>query len=152
MVGQTATGNNFSLAFCYMEQEKNDGYIWALQELKMLFQTPKIPKVIITDCDPDPKLAIELVFRSSIHNCCTWDNRKSLIQNCCKYFQEHDWKDYQTSWSPLVISKSTEEYDKNLEKIKEKSKDYLGSWAYISNNLLPFKKNLSLIGQARILN
>ncbi|MBW0462814.1 hypothetical protein O181_002529 [Austropuccinia psidii MF-1] len=97
MVGQTATGHTFSLAFCYIEQENDDGYIWALQELKMLFQPPRTPKVIITDCEPALKLAIEFVFPSSINNYCTWHISKNLIQNCCKYFQEDDWKDYQTS-------------------------------------------------------
>ncbi|MBW0521791.1 hypothetical protein O181_061506 [Austropuccinia psidii MF-1] len=126
MVGQTATGHTFSLAFCYMERENDDGYIWALQELKMLFQPPRIPKVIIMDCKPALKLAIKLVFTSSIHNYCTWHISKNLIQNCCKYFQEDDWKDYQKSWSLLVSSKSTEEYKNNLQKIKYNSKDCSG--------------------------
>ncbi|MBW0494958.1 hypothetical protein O181_034673 [Austropuccinia psidii MF-1] len=64
MVGQTATGHTFSLAFCYMEWENDNVYIWALQELKMLFQPPRIPKVIITDREPALKMAIELVFPS----------------------------------------------------------------------------------------
>ncbi|MBW0520155.1 hypothetical protein O181_059870 [Austropuccinia psidii MF-1] len=140
MFGQTETGHTFSLDFCYMERENDDGYIWALQELKMLFQTPRIPKVIITDCEPALNRAIELVFPSSIHNYCTWNISKNLIQNCPKYFQEDDWMDYQTSWSLLVSSNSTEDYNNNLEKIKEKSKDYSGSWAYISNNLIALKK------------
>ncbi|MBW0578936.1 hypothetical protein O181_118651 [Austropuccinia psidii MF-1] len=114
MVGQTATGHTFSLAFCYMERENDDGYIWALQELKMLFQPPRIPKVIITDREPALKMAIELVFPSSIHNYCTWHISKNLIQNCHKYFQEDYWKDYQTSWNLLVSSKSTEEYKNNI--------------------------------------
>ncbi|MBW0480506.1 hypothetical protein O181_020221 [Austropuccinia psidii MF-1] len=97
-----------------MEQENDDGYIWSLPELKTLFQPPRIPKVIITDCDPALKLAIKLVFPSSIHNYLTWHISKILIQSCHKYFQEDEWKDYQTSWSLLVSSKSTEEYDKNL--------------------------------------
>ncbi|MBW0567121.1 hypothetical protein O181_106836 [Austropuccinia psidii MF-1] len=151
MVGQTATGHTFSLVFCYMKRENDDKYIWALQELKMLFQPPRIPKVILTYREQALKMAIELVFPSSIHNYCTWHISKNLIQNCRKYFQEDYWKDYQTSWSLLVSSKSTDEYEKNLEKIKEKSKDYSGAWAYISNNLLPFKKSLSLLGKASIL-
>ncbi|MBW0489382.1 hypothetical protein O181_029097 [Austropuccinia psidii MF-1] len=140
MVSKTPTGHTFSLSFCYMEQEDDDGYIWALQELQILFQPPRIPKVIITDCEPALNLAIELVFPSSIHNYFIWRISKNLIQNCCKYSQADDWKHYQTSLSPLVSLKSTEEYHNNLENIKEKSNDYLGSWAYISNNLLPFKK------------
>ncbi|MBW0540899.1 hypothetical protein O181_080614 [Austropuccinia psidii MF-1] len=120
MVGQTATGHSFSLAFFYMERENDDGYIWALQELKMLFQTPRIPKVIIMDRETALKMAIELVFPSSIHNYCTWHISKTHIQNCRKYFEEDVWKDYQTSWNLLVSSKSTKEYDNNLEKIKEK--------------------------------
>ncbi|MBW0547251.1 hypothetical protein O181_086966 [Austropuccinia psidii MF-1] len=109
MVVQAATGHTFSLGFCYMEWENDDGYIWALQELKMLFQPPRIPKVIITDCEPALKLAIESVFPSSIHNYFTWHISKNLIQNCPKYFQADNWKDYQTSWNLLVSSKSTEE-------------------------------------------
>ncbi|MBW0478250.1 hypothetical protein O181_017965 [Austropuccinia psidii MF-1] len=119
MVGKTTTGHTFSLAFYYMEQENDDGYIWALQELKIIFEPPIITKVIFTDSEPALKLAIELVFPSSIHNYFTWHISKSLIQNCCKYFQEDDWKDYQTSWNLLVSSKSAEEYYNNLEKIKE---------------------------------
>ncbi|MBW0490054.1 hypothetical protein O181_029769 [Austropuccinia psidii MF-1] len=114
MFGQTPSGHTFSLDFCYMEWENDNGYIWALQELKMLFQTPKIPKVIITDREPALNLAIELVFPSSIHNYCTWHISKNLIQNCPKYFKR------------MIASIN--------------SKDYAGSWAYISNNLLLFKK------------
>ncbi|MBW0470483.1 hypothetical protein O181_010198 [Austropuccinia psidii MF-1] len=109
-----------------MEQENDDGYIWALQELKMLFQPPRIPKVIIRDCEPALKLAIKLVYPSSIQNYCTWHISKSLMKNGCKDFPEDDWKDYKTSGNLLVSSKSTEEYDKKLEIIKEKSNYYLG--------------------------
>ncbi|MBW0501108.1 hypothetical protein O181_040823 [Austropuccinia psidii MF-1] len=140
MVGQTATGQTFSLAFWYMQRENDYRYIWAFQELEMLFQQPRIPKVIITDNEPALKLSIELVFPSSIYNYFTWNISKTLIKNCCKWFQEDDWEDYKKSWSLLVSSKSAEEYDNNLEKIIDKSKDYLGSCAYISKSLLPFKK------------
>ncbi|MBW0525984.1 hypothetical protein O181_065699, partial [Austropuccinia psidii MF-1] len=101
MVGQTATGHTFSLAFCYMKWENDYGYIWALQEHKMLFQPPRIPKVIIMDCEPALKMAIELVFPSLIHNYCKWQISKKRIQNCRKYFQEDDWKDFHpgTYWS-----------------------------------------------------
>ncbi|MBW0510363.1 hypothetical protein O181_050078 [Austropuccinia psidii MF-1] len=126
MVVKTATGHTFSLSFCYMEQENYDGDIWALQELKTLFWPPRIPKVIITDLEPALKLAIELVFPISIHNYCTWHISKNLIKHFHKYFQEDGWKDYWTSWNLLVSSKSTEEYDNNLGKIKEKSNDYSG--------------------------
>ncbi|MBW0470165.1 hypothetical protein O181_009880 [Austropuccinia psidii MF-1] len=109
MVSQTATGHTFSLAFFYMERKNDDGYIWALEELKMLFQPPRIPKVIITDFEPALKLAIELVFPSSIHNYFTCHISKNLIKDFHRYFQEDDWKDYWTSWNLLVNSKSTEE-------------------------------------------
>ncbi|MBW0525719.1 hypothetical protein O181_065434 [Austropuccinia psidii MF-1] len=127
MADQTDTGHTFSLAFCYMEWENDNAYIWALQELKLLFQPPRIPKVIITDFEPALKTAIELFFTSSIQNHCTLHISKSLIQNGCKYFQEDDWKDYQTSWNLLVSYKSAKEYKNNLEKIKENSKYYSGS-------------------------
>ncbi|MBW0539445.1 hypothetical protein O181_079160 [Austropuccinia psidii MF-1] len=116
----------------------DDGYIWVLPELKMFHQPPRTPKDIIKDCDPALKMAIELVFCSSIHNYFTLHISKIIIQNCCKYLQDDYWKAYQTSLNLLVSSQSTEEYFKNLKK-SEKSNDYLHSWGNISNNLLPFK-------------
>ncbi|MBW0553438.1 hypothetical protein O181_093153 [Austropuccinia psidii MF-1] len=142
MVGQTATGHTFSLAFCYMEQENDDGYIWALQELKMLFKPPRIPNFIIMDCEPALKMAIELVFPSSIHNYCTWHISKNLIQNCRKYFQEDDWKDYQTSWNLLVSSKSTEEYENNLQKNQREVKLLLRSMGIYLKQPTPIQEKV----------
>ncbi|MBW0552747.1 hypothetical protein O181_092462 [Austropuccinia psidii MF-1] len=87
MVDQAATGHSFSLAFCHMEQENDNGYIWSLQELKILFQPPIIPKVITTDCEPALKMAIELVFPSSIHNYCTWNIIKALSKIVANIFK-----------------------------------------------------------------
>ncbi|MBW0587492.1 hypothetical protein O181_127207 [Austropuccinia psidii MF-1] len=142
MVGQTATGHTFSLAFCYMKQENDDGYIWALQELKVLFQPPRIPKFIIMDCELALKMAIELVFPSSIHSYCTWHISKNLIQNCLKYCQEDDWKDYQTSWSLLVSSKSTEEYENNLQKNQREVKILLRSMGIYLKQPTPIQEKV----------
>ncbi|MBW0573652.1 hypothetical protein O181_113367 [Austropuccinia psidii MF-1] len=134
-----------------MEWVNDVGYTWALQEIKTSFQPPRIPKIIIKDSEPAMKLAIELVFPSSMHNYFTWHIRKTLIPNCHKCFQEDDWRYYQLSWSLLVSSKSTDEYDKNLEKIKVKSNDYLVH-GHISQTTYSYsRKYFSLLGKARIL-
>lgn len=49
VVGLTSTMKTFSLAFCFMKNETESDYCWALAVLRSCFDTDSTPRVIVTD-------------------------------------------------------------------------------------------------------
>ncbi|GAA0143173.1 hypothetical protein LIER_42754 [Lithospermum erythrorhizon] len=66
----TCTGKNFTIAYAFLENEKEDNYLSALNQLHNLFQANSLPIVIYADRDYDFMNAVEKVFPESKHHLC----------------------------------------------------------------------------------
>ena len=49
VVGTTCLNTTFYISFCFMANEKLESYVWALEQLKLLFSDGVSDGVIVTD-------------------------------------------------------------------------------------------------------
>ncbi|OAV95554.1 hypothetical protein PTTG_26591 [Puccinia triticina 1-1 BBBD Race 1] len=115
IIGQAATNQSFSIAFCFLTHEDNKGYLWAVEVLKKLVWHP----------EQTPKVA----------NLCTWHINKNITTNCKKYFpaadkkdkkdkkekkekKEHPWEKFMNLWNQVTYSKMAEIYVEQYNQLK----------------------------------
>jgi hypothetical protein len=73
VVGVTSTKLTFSIAFAYLEHEREENFTWALERLQDLFYSEKlIPNVIVTDRELALMHVIETVYLNASHMLCTF--------------------------------------------------------------------------------
>ncbi|KAI7948614.1 hypothetical protein MJO29_010279 [Puccinia striiformis f. sp. tritici] len=82
VIGQAASNQSFSIAFCFLTYEDDKNYLWAVNKLKKYIWRPqRIPKVFITDRDAALRKALHVVFPDSQANLCTWHLNKNIASN-----------------------------------------------------------------------
>ncbi|XP_070662492.1 uncharacterized protein [Malus domestica] len=141
IVGVTSTNMTFSVAFVYIEAEKEDNYTWALTRLKTLLHGYCLPGVIATDRDLALLNSIKSVFPSAQHLLCRWHINKNVLSKCKKMFESNkQWNKFNRDWNCLVSSETEEEYQRSLQEMESKFSNYDDALEYIRNNwLIPYK-------------
>ncbi|XP_026435530.1 protein FAR1-RELATED SEQUENCE 5-like [Papaver somniferum] len=82
IVGQTSTNSPFSVAFCFLENELEESYVWALEQVKLFYVEGYTPKVIVTDKEQALLNAIARVFPDAHHLLCTFHLWNSIETKC----------------------------------------------------------------------
>ncbi|KAL7233195.1 hypothetical protein ACSBR1_016929 [Camellia fascicularis] len=109
IVGVTSTDMTFSVAFAYLQYEKEDNYTWALGLLRSVMDENTLPSVIVTDKELALMNAICTVFPETTNLLCRWHIGKNVLANCKKMFETKDkWEMFIMSWNMLVMSSSEE--------------------------------------------
>ncbi|XP_026384969.1 uncharacterized protein LOC113280574 [Papaver somniferum] len=49
VVGHTSTKSPFTVVFCFLHDELKESYVWALEQVKLIFREDALPKVMVTD-------------------------------------------------------------------------------------------------------
>ncbi|XP_045792850.1 PKS-NRPS hybrid synthetase cheA-like [Trifolium pratense] len=79
IVGFTSTEKTFNVAFAWLSNEKEDNFIWALQQLRCLLRREtNLPKVILTDRDLALMNAIPAVFPEAAALVCRFHVKKNV--------------------------------------------------------------------------
>ncbi|XP_038693744.1 uncharacterized protein LOC119991468 [Tripterygium wilfordii] len=99
----------FALTFCYMNPEKEDNYEWALNCLKDLFDAEQLPGVFITDREITLMSAVKKVFPLAKNLLCRVHIEKNVLM---------------------------EDYDKNVNLLIQKYKDYPAALTYVTESWL----------------
>ena len=111
IVGVTSTDMTFSVAFAYLQYEKEDNYTWALGILRSVMDENTLPSIIVTDRELALMNAICMVFPATKNLLCRWHIGKNVLANCKKTFETKDkWEMFIMSWNMLVMSSSKEVY------------------------------------------
>jgi hypothetical protein len=86
IAGVTGANKTFSIAFCFIAEENQTYYSWALSSLLTIFQTNKIPlpQVVLTDWEQALINSLAELFPDSYHMLCTWHIQKNLVTNGAK--------------------------------------------------------------------
>ena len=79
IVGVTSTEMTFSVAFAYLEAEREDNFSWCLDSLRSLMHGWHMLSVIITDRDLACINAIEKILSISRHFLCSWHIRNNIL-------------------------------------------------------------------------
>ncbi|KAH9750386.1 protein FAR1-RELATED SEQUENCE [Citrus sinensis] len=115
IVGVTSTAMTFNVGFAYLESEREDNYIWALERLKTIMQDDILPTMIVTDRELALMNAIEKIFPSATNLLCRWHISRNVLANCKKLFETNErWEAFNSSWNVLVFSATEQEYIQHL--------------------------------------
>ncbi|KAH1253954.1 PKS-NRPS hybrid synthetase [Glycine max] len=120
IVGVTPTGMTFSVGFAYLEGERLNNVVWALEQFRGLFmRADALPGVIVTDRDLSLMNAVKTIFLDATNLLCQFHidknvkaKRKTLVA------QNNAWDYVMEAWGSLVDcpnESSFDEYHKNLK-------------------------------------
>ena len=80
MVGMISFNIQFSVGFCFLKEEKQNDYMWAISTLAAILTPETRTAVIVTDRELSLMSAIDKIFPSSSHMLCTWHIKKHHVQ------------------------------------------------------------------------
>jgi hypothetical protein len=86
IAGVTGANKTFTVAFCFIAEETQSFYEWALESLLNIFNSHKIPlpQVILTDREQSLINSLPSFAPDSYHMLCTWHIQKNLVTNSAK--------------------------------------------------------------------
>ncbi|KAI7962674.1 hypothetical protein MJO28_000768 [Puccinia striiformis f. sp. tritici] len=112
ITGVNATDKSFTVAFCFINTEKDIDFTWELEQLALVLQ-PHSPSVILTDKEQALMSAIEVVFPSSQNLLCQWHIGKNLWSHCQPLLGEEPYLAFRKAWNFLLASNTPAIYTKN---------------------------------------
>ena len=120
IVGVTPIGTTFSAAFAYLEGERLNNVVWALQRFRDLFmRVDALPKVIVTDMDLSLMNVVKTIFPDATNLLCQFHIDKNVKAKCKTLVaQKNAWDYVMEAWGSLVdcpCESSFDEYLKNFE-------------------------------------
>ncbi|KAL7208658.1 hypothetical protein ACSBR1_030404 [Camellia fascicularis] len=137
----TSTNMTFSVAFAYLQYEKEDNYTWALGLLRVMDENT-LPYVIVTDRELALMNAIYTVFPTTKNLLCRWHIGKNVLANCKKIFETKDkWEMFIMSWNMLVMSSSEEVYMQRLSLLYSEFSTYQDALHYVISSWLDTYKS-----------
>ncbi|KAI7935717.1 hypothetical protein MJO28_016588 [Puccinia striiformis f. sp. tritici] len=144
VIGQTATNKSFAIAFCFLMYENNEGYLWAVNNLrKHVWNPDQIPPVFITDRETALRNALAEVFPASKAHLCAWHICTNITTACKKHFPSDmiAWKQFLDHWNRTATSKNIEIFEANLSELKQLISKRPAVLEYLEKNILPEKEH-----------
>ncbi|XP_021980399.1 uncharacterized protein LOC110876537 [Helianthus annuus] len=118
IVGVTSTHKSFCVAHAFISKEKQDNFLWVLQNLKGLLEEGMEPCVIVTDCDKALMNACDKVFPKASKLLCRWHISQNILKHTkAKFATAEEWKIFKLSWSRLCNSPTERLYNYNFERL-----------------------------------
>ncbi|KAH1205885.1 Protein FAR1-RELATED SEQUENCE 6 [Glycine max] len=119
-VGVTPTAMTFSAGFAYLEAERVNNIVWALERFRGLFlRHNRLPLVIVTDRDLALMNAVKTVFPESTNLLCRFHIDKNVKAKCKSLIGEKNAWDYvMDNWGTLVDCPSEYEFHESYQKFQ----------------------------------
>ena len=119
-VGVTPTGMTFSVGFAYVEGERVNNLVWALQRFRGLFlKRDALPGVIVTDRDQTLMNAVKDVFPECTNLLCIFHINKNVKAKCKSLIaQKNAWDYVMDCWGSLTDCPSEQQFDECLKKFE----------------------------------
>ncbi|KAH1232863.1 Protein FAR1-RELATED SEQUENCE 5 [Glycine max] len=120
IVGVTPTGMTFSAGFAYLEGERVNNLVWALERFRGLFlRNDRLPVVIVTDRDLALMNAVKVVFLECKNLLCRFHIDKNVKAKCKSLVgQKNAWDYVMDSWGNLVDCPSEQEFPEHLQRFQ----------------------------------
>ncbi|KAH1233734.1 putative protein FAR1-RELATED SEQUENCE 10 [Glycine max] len=120
IVGVTPTGMTFSAGFAYLEGERVNNLVWALERFRGLFlRNDRLPVVIVTDRDLALVNAVKVVFPECKNLLCRFHIDKNVkAKSKSLVGQKNAWDYVMDSWGNLVDCPSEQEFPKHLQRFQ----------------------------------
>jgi len=121
MVGVDCCQRSFCIAFAFLSSEVEEQYVWALTQLKSLYQDT-LPSVVLTDRCQAAMNAVETCFSISKSLLCLWHANKAVIRHCQPSFglkngqvaEEDTWKEFYGDWHSIIASKTEKVFEERF--------------------------------------
>ncbi|KAH1197677.1 Protein FAR1-RELATED SEQUENCE 5 [Glycine max] len=119
-VGVTPTGMTFFASFTYMEGERLNNVVWALERFRGIFlRHDVLPGVIVTDRDLALMNAVKTVFPECTNLLCTFHINKNVKGKCKSLIdQRNAWEYVMNAWGTLVDCPSEQQFDEYLKRFE----------------------------------
>ncbi|KAH1261764.1 PKS-NRPS hybrid synthetase [Glycine max] len=119
-VGVTPTEMTFSADFAYVEGERVNNLVWALQRFRGLFlKRDALPGVIVTDRDQTLMNAVKDVFPECTNLLCIFHINKNVKAKCKSLIaQKNAWDYVIDCWGSLTDCPSEQQFDECLKKFE----------------------------------
>ena len=120
IVGVDGMNKTFTIGLCFLDQETEEDYDWALERLKGLYKKNIFPSVVATDCDEALLKAVAKTFPGTKTVLCFWHIAKNVLANNKDKFETAErWEEFLKDFKIVVYSKTEEEFRVNLADFKE---------------------------------
>ena len=113
IMGHTALGTSFYIAFAFLESEEEEDFVWVLEMLKALYRHLGLsdPTVVVIDRDLALMNAIARVFALAVILLCIWHINMNVLKNCKADFDtEEEWKEFYNAWREVVQASHEDKY------------------------------------------
>lgn len=121
IIGVSPSNSTFSIAFCFMQNEQEESYIWALRTFFSFINPLPFNPVICTDRDLALLGAIEVVCPRYPHLLCIWRINKNVTQNTKQHFTtNNEHQEFLRSWNQLVYSTTENDYNTRLQEFEKR--------------------------------
>ncbi|GAU41659.1 hypothetical protein TSUD_272430 [Trifolium subterraneum] len=121
IVGFTSTERTYNVGFAWLTNEKEDNFIWALQQLRSLVRNEgSLPKVILTDRDTALMNVVAQVFPTSAVLVCRVHVEKNVgskIKELVKVRQGEEFRELCKKWPRLLRYIEETVLDTDKEKV-----------------------------------
>jgi hypothetical protein len=120
IIGSTCVNTSFFVGFCFLPKEQEEDYVWALEQLKMLYFPGVRTGVMLMDRELALINAVRAVFPSTIRLLCVWHVEKDIQKKASKAFEQaEDSTAFLREWTAVINSISTTAYDENWNKFQD---------------------------------
>nr|CCA25904.1 Pc21g00130 putative [Albugo laibachii Nc14] len=141
IVGMTSFNSHFSVGFCFLKEEKQSDYTWALSKLAIIWTPETRPGVIVTDRELALMAAIDKLFSSSSHLLCVWHINKNILAKCKRQFEtSEEWTVFLQQWCIWVAANTELEYEKQWKVLSDSFKTKPEVLEYLANTWLIYKE------------
>lgn len=140
IIGVDACQKTFCIAFAFLSGQEEQGYLWALERLKSLYEicNTSFPSVIITDCALACINAVAICFPSAVLLLCLWHANKAVLAYCRPAFIQHrtdpktteaellNWQEFYNQWRLIIQSADQVTFDRRVQQLAQR---YLPAYA-----------------------
>lgn len=141
IIGVSSSNSTFSIALCFMQNEQEESYIWALKTFFSFLDPLSFHPVLCTDRDLALLGAIKAVCPDNPHLLCIWHINKNVTSNTKQYFtigDEH--QVFLQLWNQLIYSSTEDDYNTRLVSLEKRYKAALPALRYIKETWLIHKE------------
>ncbi|KAM0987652.1 hypothetical protein EV2_012136 [Malus domestica] len=141
IIGVSSFNTSFYSCFVFMQNEKEEDYVWALKMFSKILGVDNHLMVIITDRELALMNAIRIVFPSTSNLLCVWHIEKNILANCKAHFEEEvDWIDFISTWTILIQSPNETSFNEAWSRFEVKYEEKKFVLKYILGTWLPYKE------------
>lgn len=152
VIGATATNQLFSICFCFLKNEREADYAWALSRVKRCFPDQRSPRAAVTDRELALMSVIQRKFPVATNLLSTWHIQKNVTATVKKNFAtEERYIAFERGWNTLIVSRTSEEFDLLWARLHAEYGHYGSTIQYLFTTWIVHKEKFVLACADRVM-